>query len=130
MIDQRAARDLANNAGRVAQVAEIDGAIEAWTLQRCVDAALATLGAARMPAGKVCSAKDHQDPHCRARDMILRQPGRDGHAVDMPGSVSSSATPRALRTPAPHLGEDADAVWRELRLSDEQIAALRQRGVA
>ena len=123
--------DLGNNAGRVARVAEIDGAIEAWTLQRSVDEALAALGAARVPAGKVYTAKDiHEDPHYRARDMILRQRTRDGHEVEVPGIVPKlSATPGALRSPAPRLGDDTDAVLREAGLSEAQIAALRQRGV-
>ena len=125
------APDLADNAGRVARVAEIDGAIEAWTLQRMVDEALAVLGAARVPAGKVYTAKDIcEDPHYRARDMILRQPTRDGHEVDVPGIVPKlSATPGGLRTPAPQLGGDTDAVLREVGLSEAQIEALRDRGV-
>jgi len=122
---------LARNDGRVARVAEIDAAIEAWTLQRSVDEALAALGAARVPAGKVYTAKDiHEDPHYRARDMILRQRTRDGHEVEVPGIVPKlSATPGALRSPAPRLGDDTDAVLREVGLSEAQIAALRQRGV-
>ena len=125
------APDLADNAGRVARVAEIDGAIEAWTLQRTVAEALAALGAARVPAGKVYTAKDIcEDPHYRARDMILRQPTRDGHEVDVPGIVPKlSATPGGLRTPAPQLGGDTDAVLREVGLSEAQIEALRDRGV-
>src|SRR5438552_5793783 len=70
--------DLASNAGRVARVAELDRAIEAWTQLRRVNDVLAILGAARIPAGKVYTAKDiDEDPHYRARDMILRQRTRD-----------------------------------------------------
>ena len=129
--DLGSAPDLASNAGRVARVAEIDAAIEAWTKARTVDEALATLGAARVPAGKVYTAKDiHDDPHYRARDMILRQPTRDGHEVDVPGIVPKlSATPGGLRSPAPQLGGDTDAVLREMGLSDAQIAALHERGI-
>ena len=62
--------------------------------------------------------------------MMLRQPTRDGHEVDVPGIVPKlSATPGGLRTPAPQLGGDTDAVLREVGLSEQQIAALRQRGV-
>jgi formyl-CoA transferase len=112
-------------------VAEIDSAIEAWTQARTLDEALATLGAARVPAGKVYTAKDiHEDPHYRARDMILRQTTRDGHEVDVPGIVPKlSATPGGLRSPAPQLGGDTDAVLREVGLSEAQIAALRERGI-
>ena len=64
---------------------------------RSVDEVLAALGAARVPAGRVYTAKDiAEDPHYRARDMILRQPTRDGHELDVPGIVPKlSATPGA-----------------------------------
>ena len=69
-------------------------------------------------------------PHYRARDMILRQRTRDGHEVNVPGIVPKlSATPGGLRSPAPRLGDDTDAVLREVGLSEAQIAALRERGV-
>src|SRR5881394_1220390 len=98
--DLASAPDLANNAGRVARVAEIDAAIGEWTASRSVADVLAGLGEARVPAGKVYTAKDiHDDPHYRARDMILRQATRDGYEVDVPGVVPKlSATPGTLRT--------------------------------
>ena len=125
------ATDLADNAGRVARVAEIDAAIGHWTLARRVDEVLALLGAARVPAGKVYTAKDiHEDPHFRARDMILKQTTRDGHELDVPGVVPKlSATPGSLRTSAPHLGDDTDAVLQEIGLSAQQIALLRAKGI-
>ena len=64
---------LANNAGRVARVQELDAAIEAWTQTRSVTEVLAALGEASVPAGRVYTAKDIvEDPHYRARDMILK----------------------------------------------------------
>ena len=129
--DLGAASDLASNAGRVARVAEIDAAIEAWTRSRPLAEVLATLGAARVPAGKVYTAKDIcEDPHYRARDMILRQRTRDGDEIEVPGIVPKlSATPGTVRTSAPHLGDDSDAVLGELGLSAAEIAALRGKGV-
>jgi len=129
--DLATAPDLANNAGRVERVTEIDAAIEQWSLNRTVDAVLALLGAARVPAGKVYTAKDIvEDPHYRARDMILQQQTRDGYTVDVPGVVPKlSATPGSLRTSAPHLGDDTDAVLRGMGLTTEQIALLRSKGV-
>jgi formyl-CoA transferase len=125
------APDLADNAGRVARVAELDAAIEAWTLGRSVNEVLAVLGDARVPAGKVYTAKDiFDDPHYRARDMILTQQTRDGYEVEVPGIVPKlMGTPGAVRSSAPRLGEDTDAVLREIGLSEEQIAALRARKV-
>jgi len=123
--------DLASNAGRVARVAEIDGAIEAWTATRTVADVLTTMATARVPAGKVYTAKDiHEDPHYRARQMILEQVTRDGWSLDVPGIVPKlSETPGTIRQPAPHLGGDTDAVLRELELTEQQIAGLRARAV-
>jgi formyl-CoA transferase len=130
-IDLARAPDLAGNVGRVARVAEIDAAIEAWTSTRTVADVLAAMAAARVPAGRVYTAKDiHQDPHYRAREMIVRQVTRDGWSLDVPGVVPKlSETPGTLHSPAPRLGEDTDAVLRELGLDEEAIAALRAKGV-
>ena len=129
--DLGSAPDLADNAGRVARVAEIDAAIGAWTAQRSVQAVTEALSAARVPAGKVYTAKDiAEDPHYRARDMILQQPTRDGYTVEVPGIVPKlSVTPGTVRSSAPHVGDDTDAVLREMGLSDAQIATLRRKAI-
>jgi formyl-CoA transferase len=122
---------LANNAGRVARVLELDAAIEAWTQSRTVADVLAALGQASVPAGRVYTAKDIvEDPHYRARDMILKQQTRDGHEIEVPGIVPKlTGTPGQVRSPAPGLGDDTDAVLAELGLDDESIAQLRNRKV-
>ena len=93
--------------------------------------ALAAVDAARVPAGKVYTAADiHDDPHYRARDMILQQATRDGHTVAVPGIVPKlSATPGTVRSSAPRLGDDTDAVLAGMGLTAAQIAELRARGV-
>ena len=74
---------------------ELDAAIEAWTQTRTSPRCSPLLGEARVPAGKVYTAKDiDEDPHYRARDMILQQTTRDGYVVDVPGIV-----PKLLGTP-------------------------------
>ena len=125
------APDLADNAGRVARVAEIDAAIGAWTQPRTVQQVMDALATARVPAGKVYTAKDiAEDPHYRARDMILQQRTRDGDTLEVPGIVPKlSATPGTVRSNAPHVGDDTDAVLRGIGLSAEQIAQLRARGI-
>ncbi|MEG0316506.1 MAG: CaiB/BaiF CoA-transferase family protein [Comamonas sp.] len=125
------APDLANNAGRVARVQEIDAAIGAWTQSRSINDVLAQLGTARVPAGRVYTAKDIcEDPHYRARDMILAQDTRDGYSVEVPGIVPKlSGTPGTIRSSAPRLGDDTDTVLADMGLSSEQIAQLRTQGV-
>lgn len=125
------APDLASNAGRVARIEEIDAAISAWTQPRAIAQVMDALAAARVPAGKVYTAKDiSEDPHYRARQMILPQTTRDGHTVEVPGIVPKlSVTPGTIRSSAPHLGDDTDTVLQGLGLSAAQIAALRERGI-
>lgn len=122
---------LADNAGRVARVAEIDAAIGRWTAERTVAQVMELLAAARVPAGKVYTARDiAEDPHYQARDMLLTQRTRDGYELQVPGIVPKlSATPGTIRTSAPRLGDDTDAVLAEAGLTAEQIALLRSKGV-
>ena len=117
---------LADNAGRVARVQALDEAIEAWTQTRNVSDVLAALGEARVPAGRVYTARDIvEDPHYRARDMILQQQTRDGHTLEVPGIVPKlMGTPGTIRSSAPRLGDDTDAVLAELGLDAQAIARL------
>ncbi len=122
---------LANNAGRVQRVQELDAAIEAWTQSRSVTDVLAALAQASVPAGRVYTAKDIvEDPHYRARDMILQQQTRDGHEIEVPGIVPKlMGTPGRVRSSAPKLGDDTDAVLAELGMSADQIGELRNKKV-
>jgi formyl-CoA transferase len=122
---------LADNAGRVARVAEIDAAIGAWTATRSVAEALGTLDGAGVPAGRIYTVADiAADPHYRARGMIQRIETADGRSLEVPGVVPRlSDTPGGHRRAAPALGADTEAVLREIGLTDTQIQALRDRGV-
>jgi len=122
---------LADNTGRVARVQEIDSAIGAWTKPQTALQVLQHLSAARVPAGKMYTARDiAEDAHYQARDMLLTQTTREGYSVTVPGVVPKlSATPGSIRSSAPRLGEDTDTVLAEAGLSKQQIALLRSRGV-
>nr|ABD64510.1 unknown [Pseudomonas alcaligenes] len=123
---------LADNAGRVARVEELDQAIEQWTRQLSVAEVLQRLSEAKVPAGRVYTARDiAEDPHYQARDMLLKQLTREGREIDMPGIVPKLlSTPGSVRAPAPRLGEDSDAVLAELGFSAAEIQGLRERKVA
>jgi formyl-CoA transferase len=123
---------LAGNTGRVARVAELDAAIGAWTQSRSVDEVLAALHTAQVPGGRIYTARDiAEDPHYRARGMIDTVITADGLRIEVPGIVPRlSATPGAIRRRAPTLGEDTEAVLREIGVTPEQLAALRRRGLA
>ena len=122
---------LADNMGRVKRVEELDAAIETWTLQRPTAEVLAVLGEAKVPAGRSYTAKDIvEDPHYQAREMVLKQQTRDGNVVAVPGIVPKLlGTPGSVRSSAPKLGDDTDAVLSEIGFSDSDIAALRGKKV-
>jgi formyl-CoA transferase len=123
--------ELANNAGRVKRVEEIDAAIGAWTAQRPVGDVLAALEAASVPAGRIYTVADiAADPHYRERGMLQEVEMDDGDRLMVPGIVPKlSATPGAQRRKAPRLGENTDEILREIGLSETQIAQLRGKGV-
>ncbi len=123
---------LAGNAGRVARVEEIDAAIGAFTATRSVIDVLSVLNAVQVPAGRIYTARDiAEDLHYRARGMIESVVTAAGLRVDVPGIVPKlSATPGGITRRAPTIGEDTEAVLREIGVTPEQLAALRARGIA
>jgi formyl-CoA transferase len=89
---------LADNAGRVARVVEIDAAIGAWAAQRTVDEVLAALDAAAVPAGRIYTVADiAKDPalpgarHDRPRAHGRRH--RTGRARNHPQALAHARRP-------------------------------------
>jgi formyl-CoA transferase len=107
---------LGDNAGRVVRVAEIDAAIEAWTLERTVDEVLSALDTAAVPAGRIYTVADiAADPHYRARGMLETVKLADGTSLTLPGIVPKmSLTPGSHRSMAPELGQHTLEVLEEL----------------
>jgi formyl-CoA transferase len=122
---------LATNDGRVARVAELDGAIGEWTARHTVDEVLVALDAAKVPAGRIYTVADiAADPHYKARGMLEQVRMDDGSKLLVPGIVPKlSLTPGSHRRNAPALGQDTDAVLREVGLTEDQIRALKERGI-
>ena len=123
--------DLADNAGRVKRVEEIDAAIGAWTATLSVAQVLELLDAASVPAGRIYTVADiATDPHYQARDMILQTVMADGSALALPGIVPKlSRTPGSHRRNAPEIGQDTDAVLHDMGLTETQIQALKDKGI-
>ena len=123
--------DLADNAGRVKRVEEIDAAIGVWTATLSVAQVLELLDAASVPAGRIYTVADiATDPHYQARDMILQTVMADGSTLALPGIVPKlSRTPGSHRRNAPEIGQDTDAVLHEIGLTPAQIQALKEKGI-
>jgi len=122
---------LARNDGRAAQMERIDDAISKWTLQKTQKQVLDEMEKAEVPAGKIYSAADiAADPHYAARGMIEKIVASDGEPLKVPGIVPKlSATPGAIRSQAPKLGEHTDAVLKEIGYAVSEIEALRKRQI-
>ena len=122
---------LADNAGRVARVAEIDQAIGHWTAQRTVEQVLAALDKAGVPAGRIYTVADiAADPHYQARGMLDRVQMDDGSLLMVPGIVPKlSLTPGLHRRNAPTLGQDTHKILRGLGLTPAQIQGLQDSGI-
>ena len=123
--------DLADNAGRVKRVEEIDAAIGVWTATLSVAQVLELLDAASVPAGRIYTVADiATDPHYQARDMILQTVMADGSTLALPGIVPKlSRTPGSHRRNAPEIGQDTDAVLQDIGLTEAQIQALKDKGI-
>ena len=98
---------LARNDGRAERADELDRVIGEWTAARTGEEALEALAGAKVPSGRVYTARDiAEDPHYRARGMLVETETVAGDPITLPGIVPRlSATPGRIRTPAPALGQ-------------------------
>jgi formyl-CoA transferase len=56
---------------------------------------------------------------------------KDGSALQVPGIIPKlSRTPGSIKTLAPEVGEQTDQILQEIGLSSQQIAALKEKGIA
>lgn len=124
--------EFGSNDGRVKRVGELDGAIGVWASQISVEQALEALDQASVPAGKIFTIEDiAKDPHYHARGMIETIYMKDGSALHVPGITPKlSRTPGSIKSLAPEVGEQTDQILQELGLSSQQIAALKDKGIA
>jgi len=122
---------LARNEGRVKRTGEIDAAIQSWCSGRSIDAALAALKAADVPASRIYSVADmFGDPQFAARGMIEQQHLPDGTALKVPSVVPKlSATPGGTAWLGPALGEHTEEILRQLGHDQTAIDTLRRDGV-
>ena len=124
--------ELGSNDGRVKRVSELDQAIGIWASQMTAEQVLEALDQASVPAGKIFTVEDiARDPHYHARGIIETIKMKDGSALQVPGIVPKlSRTPGSIKSLAPEVGEQTDQILSEIGLTSQQIAALKEKGIA
>jgi formyl-CoA transferase len=124
--------ELGSNDGRVRRVGELDQAIGVWASQMTTEQVLEALDQASVPAGKIFTVEDiARDPHYHARGIIETIKMKDGSALQVPGIVPKlSRTPGSIKSLAPEVGEQTDQILSEIGLTSQQIAALKEKGIA
>jgi crotonobetainyl-CoA:carnitine CoA-transferase CaiB-like acyl-CoA transferase len=94
---------------------------------------LAALEKAVVPAGPINTvAQVFDDPQVKARGMRIDLPSKAaaaGSAPNVRAPILLDGEAMIVDRAAPALGEDSDAVFAELGLSEAQIKALREKGV-
>jgi formyl-CoA transferase len=120
----------ATTEARVARRGEVDGLLAAWLAGRGAAEALAALAAAEVPAAPVRSYADAaRDPLVWAREMLQPTAHPDGSTLPLTGPPAKlSRTPIRVRSAAPALGADDDAILEELGYDAAARARLRAAG--
>ncbi|HEY0420771.1 MAG TPA: CoA transferase [Acetobacteraceae bacterium] len=121
----------ATNTARVAHAAECEAPIAAFIAGRELDEVMAIFEREHITAAPVYDIDQlMDDPHVVAREILVDLPDAELGQVAMHNVVPRlSATPGAIRSAAPALGEHTREVLGELGCGDAQIAALARSGV-
>ncbi|MDH3701832.1 MAG: CoA transferase [Alphaproteobacteria bacterium] len=124
--------DWGSDAWRRTHEDEVDAVVGDWTAQHDMAALCDILLAHRVPSGPINTIADvFEDPHFRARDMLVEVPDEDLGSVTLGGVVPKlSETPGGLRHTGHDKGADTRAVLAErLGLTAEVLDRLEADGV-
>jgi crotonobetainyl-CoA:carnitine CoA-transferase CaiB-like acyl-CoA transferase len=122
----------ASNEARVRHRIELTAALSTIMQTRTTAQWVAALEEAQVPCGPINSlAQVYADPQVVARGAVERVTRADGEVVKLAANpVRMSATPAVTRAAPPLLGQDTEAVLRELlSADDEDLERWRRAGV-
>ena len=121
-----------NSAGRVQNSDELDGLVEAWTVNHTPEEVQELLQSVGVGAGVVSNAKDlDEDPQMSHYNFYreMEHPYMGKLRYYHPAPIKLSAVETAVQRPV-LLGEHTDFVCKEiLGMSQEEIDGLRQQGI-
>jgi formyl-CoA transferase len=119
------------NAARLAHREEVEAIVAGFIAGRTQADALAFFEAAEVTVGPVCDEADlAEHPYVRERELLIEVPDAAAGSLPMHNVIPRlSATPGALRRPAPALGEHNLEILRGLGMSEAEVASLSEAGV-
>jgi CoA:oxalate CoA-transferase len=120
----------ASDASRCRHEADLRATIEAWSSALTVDEVNRMLGAAGIPVAPIRNLQEALESDHAAHRALLTEVRRDGgHTKRVPSQpVKFSSYGANCVSPAPALGEHADALLQQLGYDADDIASLRERG--
>lgn len=121
----------ATNTDRVRNDEALDVVMAAFMAERTQAEALELFGAAGVTVGPVCDASDLADhDYVRGREALVSLPDAAMGRLPMHNVTPRlSATPGAIREPAPELGQHTEEVLAGLGLGPDARARLRRDGI-
>ena len=117
-----------SNAARLRNRAAVEALVGEFIAARTQAEALAFFDAAEVTVGPVCDEADlAEDPYVAEREVLVEVPDEAVGSLPMHNVVPRlSATPGALRRPAPALGEHNRELLSDLGCTEAEIEALMQ----
>ena len=119
------------NTDRVHNNDAIDAIVANFMLQRTQAENLAFFDSAGITVGPVCDAEDLMThPYVVEREVLVEVPDAEmGHLPMYNVPVRLSATPGAIRTPAPDLGQHNAEIFGAIGVAPAELDELRRSGV-
>ena len=119
------------NSDRMTHLMELESLLNEIFIRHSTEDWVSRLEAAGVPAGPVLNVNQmHEDPHARARDMIVEVPhSRLGLVKTIGLPVKFSATPGKVATGAPVYGQHSREVLAEYGFGESEIEKLIASGV-
>jgi crotonobetainyl-CoA:carnitine CoA-transferase CaiB-like acyl-CoA transferase len=119
------------NADRIARREEVDGIVGGWIAERTLDENLEFFRRNEITAGPVYDISQIvDDPHFIEREILVEIPDEDLGSLPVHNVFPRfSKTPGNFYRPAPKLGEHNAEILAAIDYSEDEQAALRERGV-
>ena len=122
---------MVTQAGRVENMAELDGAIQAWIAEHTLDETIAHFEKHECALGPIYDvAQFMADPHVQARETITTVEDEELGPIKMQNVIPRlNGSPGTIRWAGPPMGKHTDEVLEGIGYDASAISVLRDKGV-